>query len=49
MGSTAAALHLAAHGVDVVVLEAGQVGRGVMAARDIAQHATTRPGDEHEV
>ena len=32
-----------------MVLEAGQVGRGVMGSRDIPEHAETRIGDEREV
>jgi hypothetical protein len=45
----AASLHLAAQGVDVLVLEAGQIGKGVMGARSLAPHASTRAGDESEV
>ena len=49
ISSAAAALHLASHGVNVVVLEAGEVGRGVMGARDVVEHAKIRAGDEREV
>jgi hypothetical protein len=31
------------------VLEAGEVGRGVMGARDVVEHAKVRAGDEREV
>ena len=45
----AAALHLASHGANVLVLEAGHVGRGTMGARDVVGHAKIRVGDESEV
>ena len=49
VAGAAAALHLAAHGADVLVLEAGEVGCGIMGARELPAHASTRDGDEREV
>ena len=49
VAGAAAAMHLAAHGADVLVLEAGEVGCGIMGARELPAHASTRDGDEREV
>ena len=47
--TSATALHLASIGANVLVLEAGEVGRGTMGARDVVGHSKIRAGDESEV